>query len=187
MRILIVYGTTEGHTRALARFIEERLQTAHVGVAVHDAAENPPPPTGFDAVILVASVHVGRYQAALVDYARRHHVALHAIPSAFVSVSLSAAGDDAEDWRGLKARVRDLESHTGWTPKRIHHAAGAILFSEYDFFRKLALRMIARRRGQPVNASQDHDYTDYELLGRFVDAVVECAARKPVLRAAAPD
>lgn len=183
MRILIVYGTTEGHTAALARFMAERLQAAHIGVSLHDASEDPPSPAGFDAVILAASVHLGRYQAQFLTYARRHHAALNAVPNAFVSVSLSAAGDDPDDWRGLETGVEEFERRTGWTPNMIHHAAGAILFSEYDWFRTLALRMIARRRGEEVSASRDYDYTDYEALGRFVDAFVEGAARTPELSA----
>jgi len=173
MRVLVVYGTTEGHTRKLAGFIGERLKGAHSGVTVADAASMAPPdPALYDAVIIAASLHVGSYQTSVVHYARHHREALNAMPSAFVSVSLSAAGDDPDDWAGLDACVRTLEAQTGWKPKRIHHAAGAILFSAYDFFRKFAMKQIARARGQKVVTTEDYDYTDYELLGAFVDSFV---------------
>jgi menaquinone-dependent protoporphyrinogen oxidase len=179
MRILIVYGTTEGHTRTLAKFIADRLTKAGHAVTLADASEDEPPDPGrFDAAVLAGSVHVGRYQAALVHYARRRHAALNAMPSAFVSVSLSAAGEDEEDWAGLTACVTHFQADTEWAPRAVSHAAGAILFSEYDFFRKLVMRAIARSRGRAVTTHEDYDYTDYGALGRFVDEFV--AAAQPV-------
>jgi menaquinone-dependent protoporphyrinogen oxidase len=173
MRILIVYGTTDGHTRHLARFMAHRLQGAGNDVALFDAVEEGlPDPKSFDAALIAASLHMGHFQSAVVHFARRHHEALNAMQSAFVCVSLSAAGDDPEDWAGLKQCVDRFEAATLWKPRAIHHAEGAILFTAYDFFRKLAMREIARKRGQPVTTDGDYDYTDYEALGRFVDDFV---------------
>jgi menaquinone-dependent protoporphyrinogen oxidase len=180
MRVLVVYGTTEGHTRKLADFMGERLKSAHCGVTVTDAAgAAAPDPALYDAVIVAASVHVARYQTSVVHYARHHREALNSMPSAFVSVSLSAAGDDPDDWAGLDSCVQAFEAQTGWKPKRIHHAAGAILFSAYEFFRKFAMKQIARARGQKVVTTEDYDYTDYELLGAFVDSFVGEVAPAP--------
>src|ERR1051326_6227393 len=95
MRILIVYGSTEGHTRDLSAFVCNVLQEDGQEVIVRDSAakEPPPDPNTYDVVFLAASLHVGRYQAALMEFARAHHETLNAMPSAFISVSLSAAGD----------------------------------------------------------------------------------------------
>lgn len=183
MRILIVYGTTEGHTRELAQFIAERLTQAHHGVAIHDASETPlPSPDGFHAVIVAASLHLGHYQRSVLHFARQHRDVLNDLPGAFISVSLAAAGDDAADWAGLKTCEREFEQETRWKPRMIHYAAGAIRFSAYDFFRKLALKYIALRRGQHVSTSEDYDYTDYEALGRFVDGFVAEAGAAPALQ-----
>ena len=175
MRVLIVYGTTEGHTRAIAKFMASRLRFAGHTVTVCDAADGPPPdPADFDAAFLAASLHIGHYQAPLVHYARHWQASLNAMSAAFVSVSLSAAGDDPDDLAGLAKCLESFEAHTGWTPKAVHQAAGAILFSAYDFFRKLAMRAIARDRG--ASTTEDRDYTDYDALGRFAEDFVASAA-----------
>lgn len=185
MRILIVYGTTEGHTRKVAEFLAEHLRSRGCGAMLCDAAlGQPPDPAPFDAAILAASLHTGRYQPQVIHFAHRHSAALNAMPSAFISVSLSAAGEDPDDWRGLAECVDKLQAETGWRPREVRHVAGAIRFSAYDFFRKLAIAYIARRRGQKVKTSEDYDFTDYAALAKFADDFVALA--EPAPAAASP-
>jgi menaquinone-dependent protoporphyrinogen oxidase len=180
MHVLIVYGTTEGHTRDLCHFVARELHAAGHPAAVEPAGADPrdPDPAPYDAVVLAASLHVGRYQAPLVAYARVHHQALNAKPAAFISVSLSAAGVDPDDWEGAAQCLARFEHETQWTPKAVHHAAGAILYSHYDFFKRLALKFIAAQRGQHTVTSRDYDLTDYAALRRFALAFVEGQASR---------
>ena len=170
MRVLIVYGTTEGHTRDLAHFAAERLREAGHQATVEEAGpeDRHPDPAAYDVAILAASLHVGHYQAPLVHYARVHHAALNAMPSAFISVSLSAAGANPHDWEGVEQCVARFQHETLWTPKAVHQAAGAIRYSQYDFFKRLALKYIAAQRGKKTVTSRDYDLTDYDALGSFV-------------------
>jgi menaquinone-dependent protoporphyrinogen oxidase len=125
-------------------------------------------PSDYDAAFLAASLYIGRYQAALVDYARRHHAALNAMPSAFISVSLSAAGVDRRDWDGLALCLARFQHVTMWRPKAVHQAAGAIRYRQYGLFTRFAIWLIARRRSQPTVLSHDYDFTDYGALKNFV-------------------
>jgi menaquinone-dependent protoporphyrinogen oxidase len=154
-------------------------ENGHEVIVAQAGGNDPlPEPRGFDAAFLAASLHVGRYQSALVDFARRHHEALSAMPTAFVSVSLSAAGENPDDWEGLEQSVARLLHETGWQPTAIHHAAGAIRYSHYDFFKRLALKFIAARRGQRTVTSRDYDLTDYAALRTFVTDFVGRHIRK---------
>lgn len=181
MRILIVYGSTEGHTADLADFAATKLrQDGHeVTIADTRGKEKLPDPQSFDAVFLAASLHVGHYQAPLTEYARTHGDTLNTMPSAFISVSLSAAGENPNDWEGLESCVARLLHETGWTPKATHHAAGAIRYSQYDFFKRLAIKYIAARRGQHTVTSRDYDLTDYDALKAFVMDFVRRETQKP--------
>jgi menaquinone-dependent protoporphyrinogen oxidase len=180
MRILIVYGSTEGHTRELAEFISSVLREDGQEVIVRDAAgkEQMPDPRIYDLVFLAASLHVGRYQAPLSEFARAYRETLNAKPSAFISVSLSAAGENPDDWEGLEQCLARFLSETMWKPKAVHHAAGAIRYSQYDFFKRLALKFIAARRGHSTVTSRDYDLTDYDALKTFVMNFVRQQARE---------
>jgi menaquinone-dependent protoporphyrinogen oxidase len=171
MRILIVYGTTEGQTRKIAAFLCDRFRSAGHAVELHDAADLPP---NFDVpacerVIIAASLHVGRYQAPIVHFAKRNHEQLNGMTTAFVSVSLAAAGDSEEDKRGLAECVDRVLAETGWQPGTVEHVAGAFRFTEYDFLKRWAMKYIAWRKGQPTDTSRDYEYTDWDALAAFAE------------------
>jgi menaquinone-dependent protoporphyrinogen oxidase len=177
MRILIVYATTEGHTRKLAAFAAERLSRAGHEARVCDAAHpDRCDLAGCQATFLIASVHLAHYQASLIDFAHANHDALNAMPTAFVSVSLSAAGDNPSDLAGLRDCVERLKRDTSWRPRDVHHVAGAMLFSAYGLLTRLAIKYIARRRGKIITTSQDYDLTDCAAFGTFIDRFAAAAA-----------
>ena len=170
MRVLIVYGTTEGHTRDLCQFVGRILTKSGQTADVRDSTSSVEQlnTVNYDAIFVAASLHVGHYQSAVVEFARAHHEHLNTMPSAFISVSLSAAGVNPHDWEGLEQCVARLLRETMWRPKAVRHAAGAIRYSQYDFFKRIAMKFIASRRGQKTVTSRDYDLTDYPALEAFV-------------------
>lgn len=165
MRFLIVYASTEGQTRKIARVMFDWLAAAGHSVELLAADEaDALDPGAFDAAIVAGSVHAGRYQAALAGYVREAGPRLSAMPSMFVSVSLTAAFDVAEDWVKLKDQVVAFLEETGWTPGRVEHVAGAFRFSEYDFFKAWAMRWIASDKDKSVRPGEDKEYTDWAAL-----------------------
>jgi menaquinone-dependent protoporphyrinogen oxidase len=171
MNILVYYGTTEGQTRKIAQAVADRLAAQGHAITLIDAVEARPDldPATFDAAIVAASLHAGHYQSPVVEFVRRHHDALNAMPTAFVAVSLAAASRDEEDIQGLERCVAEFRNRTQWVPREIHHAAGAFRFSQYDFFKRWAMKFIAYRKGQPTDTSRDYELTDWPALDAFAD------------------
>lgn len=173
MHLLIAYATTDGQTRKIARFAADRL--AGQGHAVEllnvEDAEGLDL-SRFDGAILAGSLHAGGYQKTLARFARDAAVELALMPTIFLAVSLSAAGNDPEDWAGLRRCLAEFEADTGWTPGRVEHVAGAFRFSEYDFFRAWAMRRIADQKGEAVEPGKDREYTDWAALILTLDAWV---------------
>lgn len=169
MRILVAFATTDGHTRKLAGFAAETLRGLGHDVVLCDCAHpGQEDPSRYDAVVLAGSLHMGRFQGRLRAFAHAHASALNARPSAFVAVSLSAAGHDPADRAGLASCIDHFLAETGWRPSATHEAAGAFMFTRYGFLERLALRRIARKRGLALDVSQDHDLTDYHALAAFL-------------------
>ena len=170
MKILIYYGTTEGQTRKIAEFVAKQLSGDDVRVV---DATNVPPTLDldqFDAAFLAASLHMHKYQSALVEFARDHHSKLNLIPSLFISVSLSAAGDDPEDRKGLALCQQNLKDQTEWTPTQVLDVAGAFRFTKYDFFKSWVMRRIAKEKKVKVNPHEDLELTDWEGLAGDIKA-----------------
>jgi menaquinone-dependent protoporphyrinogen oxidase len=95
------------------------------------------------------------------------------MPSAFFSVSLSAADDTDEARATARKYLDDFVEETGWTPARTASFAGALQYLEYDFFTRLLIKMMMRRGGHPTDSSQDYDYTDWDEVVRFGRRVAE--------------
>lgn len=165
MKILTAYATTEGQTRKVARFCADQLSGAGHSVELVDLADaGEAHVSDFGAAILAGSVHGGKYQAELSQFIGANLAALAGLPTLFLSVSLTAAGDDPQDWAGLESCVESFTTDTGWTPGRIEHVAGAFRFTEYDFFRYWAMRWIAAQKDETVDPHKDKEYTDWDKL-----------------------
>jgi len=64
MKILLLYGTTEGQTRKIAEFVAKRLRDIGDTVTLVDATGDTTlvDLRAHDAAIVAASLHVGQYQ-----------------------------------------------------------------------------------------------------------------------------
>ncbi|MEQ1864739.1 MAG: flavodoxin domain-containing protein [Micropepsaceae bacterium] len=184
MKILVLYGTTEGQTRKICEFIGVRLRFKGDEVRQVDAAEPGEriDLNAYQGAIVAASIHVGQYQSAVVDFARANQARLNQMPSAFISVSLSAVDSDSEERLSLATIAENFRGYTGWTNAEIHHVAGAVRVSEYDFFKRLAMRMLAWEKKLKLEPGKDLELTDWAALGVTVDGLrarfVEANARK---------
>jgi menaquinone-dependent protoporphyrinogen oxidase len=174
MHVAIVYATVEGQTRRIAEHIAARVRAAGHETAVADAnADAPAALAGAAAAILAAPVHGGRYPAAFEHLARAERDRLAAIPTAFVSVTLAIIGEAAEREEAEAFPTRLAEA-SGWRPTMVHHAAGALRYSEYDFFKRWIMRLIARQHGYGDGAG-DREFTDWDALDRFIDGFLAAA------------
>ena len=125
--------------------------------------------TGCDvrAVVIGASIHVGRHQKAAVDFARHEAPHLNARPSAFFSVSLSAGSRNAAEVDAARGLAQDFVRAAGWTPQRIRCFAGKLAYSQYGFLKRQALRFIAWREGAPTDTRRDYEFTDWTAVRQF--------------------
>lgn len=173
MRVLVVYGTTEGQTRKVAERIAERLHEHGPAAEVFDSTALPPDlqVDAYDAVIVAASVHQYRHQASVVHFVTANLAALSARPTAFISVSLAALAEDSRT--EAQSYVDRFLEETGWQPTETLLVAGALLYTQYDFFKRMMMKFIVATHGGPTDSSEDYEFTDWDALSRFVDAFVE--------------
>lgn len=170
MNVLVGYATSEGQARKVARRVADRIAAHGRGVelvALADADDIDL--RRFERIVIAASVHLGHYQRPAADFSARHAVELNARPTLFLSVSLAAAGHDAEDWRGLDRIMEDFREATGWTPTRVEQIAGAYRPAKYDVFRRFVMRRIVAKRDPAADPDQDREYTDWQALDAAID------------------
>lgn len=173
MKILIIYGTVEGQSRKIARYMEEVLQGEGHQVVIADATEEPPSPEGYDLVLVGSSIHMHKYNNAVRDYVMDYVAELNQIPSAFYSVCMAVASDIPEEHEEAAAIAKAFLKHTGWNPLTVWQIAGALKYTKYDYFKRLIMRMIAKKQGGATDTSQDYEYTDWEEVRKLVTDFVQ--------------
>lgn len=169
--ILVLYGTTDGHTAKVASFLGQALRDLGHQVEVDDSREprRDPRAGDFDAVIVAASVHVSGYQQAVRQWVRRNLPALAERPNAFVSVCMGIVQGTPRVMTDLNAIVARFAKHTGWTPDHVEFVAGAIPYSRYGLFKRWVMQYMSRQAGQPTTPDRDWEYTDWEKLRGFAE------------------
>lgn len=170
MRVLICYATTDGQTQKVAEYIAETVRKKGHQADLFDAnMADGVDPSAFQAAVLAGSVHMGRYQTALVHRIRRWRDALSAIPTAFVSISLAAASIDPHVHAEIDECAQHMLKEVGLDPAVTIHVAGAIRFSQYDFFRRWLMRLAAKQMGREVDPTEDQEFTDWDALAEAVN------------------
>ena len=180
--ILIVYGTTDGHTRKIAHVLAEDLRAHLCSVDILDAA-GPLwrlSPEGYDGVIVAASVHIGDYQRPVCRWVRAHAPMLNTMPTAFLSVCLAVLEKDPAAQREIARIMNRFLTRNGWQPTIAKLVAGALPYTRYGWLKRQMMKRIVAKAGGDIDTTRDFEYTDWNDLRDFAREFTELAARQPI-------
>jgi len=167
-RILVAYGTTEGQTTKIAEYIADVIRGhRNAADAVNIKHSGDTVPVGYDAVIVGASIHMGKHENYVGDFVRQNRATLERLPSALFSVSLAARGDMAN----AQAYVDNFQQETGWHPAHVGLFAGALLYTQYGVIKRYMMKRIVRDKpgSLSLDTSRDHVYTEWGSVKRFTE------------------
>jgi menaquinone-dependent protoporphyrinogen oxidase len=168
-KILVMFGTTDGHTAKVADALASRLRRDRHDVDVVNAAYAQPDPSVYDAVIVAASVRAGRYQREIVHWVLKNFRKLNAMPTAFISVCLGVLQHEPKVDRELQTIVAAFLRSTSWQPLETKVVAGALKYTRYNFVERWLMKRIVRKAGGDTDTSRDYEYTDWADLQLFAD------------------
>jgi len=181
LRFMVAYHSEEGQTEKVAhhvaRQIENRGQVARL--IQTDDVEDISEVGAFDAAIVAGSLHMGAYGPALAEFVSKHSGELNKVPSAFLTVSLSAASSDPLDLVGTERDALEFQEETGWSPEHTQYVAGAVRDRQTGVLKRLIIHTIMRLKGVGLDPSGTTEFTDWRALDRFVTGfVAEVAATR---------
>jgi menaquinone-dependent protoporphyrinogen oxidase len=187
-RLGIYYATRTGHTQHIAEHVATILQSRGFDAELRNLRSQDGSPSLNDCagVILAASVHLGKHEPEMVDFVTKHRAELDALPSLFLSASLSEAGAEraaatskekerhAED---VQRMIDGFVTETGWRPALVKPVAGALIYSKYNVLVRFMMRLIAKKENADTDTSRDYEYTDWNSLDRVVEEFAAKIAR----------
>lgn len=181
MRILIAYASLEGQSEKIAHRIAETVERhgAHpllVNTRKHTDASWP---EGCDGLIAGGPLHREHHPQELAQWLKEHRSDWKELPTAFFSVSLSAASDRQQDQDDAQRVMRQFLDDIGMHPDIAVTLAGALKYSRYGFFKKRIMRNIVKKSGgNELDMSRDYEYTDWEQVDTFANDVLASVSRK---------
>ena len=165
---LVLYGTDEGQTAKIAERITATISERGHEASAIDVRDRPDSFTleVHDAVVVGASIHVGKHQEEVRDLITDNRDTLSEMPTAFFQVSLSSANEEKRE--EAAGYVESFLTETGWHPDRIGQFGGALRFSEYGFLKRLMMKRIAKDLLTEERAPNgDVEFTDWDAVDAF--------------------
>lgn len=181
--VLIVYGTTDGHTAKIVQVLAEDLRALRCSVDILDAAGTLQrlSPEGYDGVIVAASLHIGDYQRAVKRWVRTQAALLNQMPTAFLSVCLAVLEHSAKTRREVTNIMERFFRRTGWQPPIARPVAGAVLYTRYGWLKRQMMKRIVGKAGGGTDTAWDYEYTDWNELRNFAREFTACLAPEPAM------
>jgi menaquinone-dependent protoporphyrinogen oxidase len=179
----VFFATSEGQTRRIATRIASVLHALGIESCAIDVAGREASDIDWTHVrgaLVGASLHAGKHQKVAERFVKAHALDLTSVPSAFFSVSLSAASKNAKEVVAADKIARAFPAACGWIPARIVTVAGRLAYRQYGFFIRWVMKRIAKKEGGPTDTSRDHEMTNWVE----VDALARDIARRIHTRAA---
>ena len=165
--ILIVYSTTDGHTREICnrlRSIIERQAHQVTLVPIAEVADADLEPC--DKIVVGASIRYGKHRPAVVEFIERNAQVLNRKPSAFFSVSV-VARKPAKNQPHTNPYVRKLLRKIAWRPREVGVFAGKIDYPRYGVLDRLVIRGIMLLTGGPTDPKAVVEFTDWRQVEAF--------------------
>jgi menaquinone-dependent protoporphyrinogen oxidase len=167
-RVLVLYGTVNGHTRKIAFALADTLRAAAFDVDVVNVRKPfDPNPSDYMGVVVAAPIRGQRYPRAVRRWVKAHADALRDRPTAFVSSCLAVLERNAKTDAAIAAIMQRLFGATDWRPTMMKSVAGALPYTQYNWVTRWMMRRIVARAHGDVDTSRDYEYTDWDDLRQF--------------------
>jgi menaquinone-dependent protoporphyrinogen oxidase len=173
-RVLIAYATSYGQTAKIARRMSDLLMASGAAVTLVNVRNHPRDLHAgeFDGVIIGGSIIGGRHHRALAHFVCAHRPVLNTMPSAFFSVSGSAASPLEAERAHARRFIAEFLTQTGWRPALTETIGGAMAYTKYNPLLRWMIKRTAKAAGGPTDTSRDHEVTDWAQVDHFVEAFV---------------
>ena len=171
--ILIVYSTTDGHTREISERIAGFLDGHGHSVELADVGSRTEWQLDpYDTIIVGASIRYGHHSPRLMDFIRNHAPILAGKKNAFFSVN-AVARKPHKRQATTNPYVRKFLRRVPWQPQSVEVFAGKIDYPRYGMIDRAIIRLIMLLTGGPTDPTSVTDFTDWDQVAGFANRLAE--------------
>jgi len=172
-RILVIYSTTDGHTREICLRLQKVIENAGNEVTLVDVANAAASDLNtFDKIVIGASIRYGKHSPAIYAFIKENSRLLDAKSNAFFSVNVVARKPNKNTPETNPYLKKFLKQIT-WKPQLLAVFAGKIDYQKYSFWDRSMIRFIMWMTRGPTDPKTNIEFTDWNRVEGFGRAVSE--------------
>ena len=170
--ILIIYSSTDGHTKKISNHIRSILVKKRDVkiISIDDISQVDI--TSYNNFIIGASVRYGRHSKKIINFIKNNSEFFDEQYTSFFSVNATARKPEKNSPDKNPYIIKFLKS-TSWKPSRSEVFAGKIDYPNYRFYDKLVIRFIMFLTKGPTNINITHEFTDWEQVNDYAMNIIK--------------
>ena len=166
MNLLIIYSSTDGHTKIICENIINNLKnSSNVELVSLDQARNLDL-SKFNKIVIGASIRYGRHSSDLYRFVKFNKDILERKDTAFFSVNVVARKIEKSDPE-TNPYIKKFLKISNWKPGKIAVFAGKVDYPKYRFFDKYIIKLIMFITKGPTDTTQTYEFTNWSKVDAF--------------------
>jgi len=165
--ILIIYSTTDGHTREICQRLQRLIEQQGHQVTLASVDDAPEIRLeSFDKIVIGASIRYGKHDKRVYDFIKSNEQILESKPNAFFSVNV-VARKPQKNQPETNPYLQKFLRQISWQPKQLAVFAGKIDYQRYRFRDRQMIRFIMWITKGPTDPETVIEFTDWEQVETF--------------------
>ncbi|MBD63376.1 MAG: menaquinone-dependent protoporphyrinogen IX dehydrogenase [Gammaproteobacteria bacterium] len=172
-KILILYATTDGHTKLICEKIQSALaDTFQVELhAIQEINENLSVLVkDVERVIIGASIRYGKHSNDLYSFIENNTDFLETTKNAFFSVNVVARKPE-KNIPETNPYIKKFLTISKWDPDELAVFAGKVDYPKYRLIDKYMIRLIMWITKGPTDISKTYEFTDWNKVEEFANKI----------------
>ena len=166
MNLLIIYSSTDGHTKIICEKIRNNLEnSSNVELVSLDHALNLDL-SKFNKIVIGASIRYGRHSNDLYKFIKFNKDILEQKDTAFFSVNVVARKIEKSDPE-TNPYIKKFLKISNWKPGKVAVFAGKVDYPNYRFFDKYIIKLIMFITKGPTDTTQTFEFTNWSKVDAF--------------------
>ena len=164
--VLIIYSSTDGHTKKICNRISNLMNNKHETKIISLDEVNKFDLSSFSKIIIGASIRYGKHSKELYKFISLNKNVLDQKQSIFFSVNVVARKLE-KNTPETNPYIKKFLKISNWRPKKIGVFAGRVDYPNYNLFDKYVIKFIMFLTNGPTDTSQSYEFTDWLKVDEF--------------------
>lgn len=167
MKTLILYFTTDGQTKKIAKRLVDSITHEVELISLKDkAVDFAEKIANADQIVIGASIRYGHFNPLVYQFVEQYHTTLNRKKTAFYGVNLTARKVN-RNTPETNTYIRKFLAKIKWQPTLVEVFAGALFYPRYNLFDRVMIRFIMKITKGETDTSKEYEYTDWQRVAQF--------------------